>query len=51
MNGGVNIQMQMVWNVGFEVIVRMFSHCELVCCYEHSSTIMFSVDQELIGLT
>ena len=50
MNECVNNQMQMVWKVIFEVIVIIFSPCELVCCYEHSSTIEFRVDKELIGL-
>ena len=47
----VNNQMQMVWQVIFEVIVGMFSYCELVCCYEHPSTIDFRIDKELIGLS
>ena len=51
MNECVIIQMQMVWKAIFEVIVHMFSHCESVCCYEHSSTIAFRVDKELIGLS
>ena len=50
MNECVNIQMQMVWQVIFEVIVSIFSYCESLCCYEYSSTIAFRVDKELIGL-
>ena len=45
MNECVNIQMQMVWQVIFEVIVSIFSPCESLCCYEHFSTIKFRVDR------
>ena len=47
----INIQMQMVWKVIFEVIVSMFSPCESVCCYEYPSTIDFRIDKEWIGLS
>ena len=40
---------------GLESYIRshshMFSYCESLGCYEHSSTIAFRADKELIGLS